>query len=172
MARPEKVAQVEAVKAAFSESKSVVLVDFTGLDVENITDLRRKCREAGVDFKVVKNTLAKLGIKGTDAEDLDGFFEGPTAIVAHPDAEHVGAKVVAVFAGEHEDKPVLKAGYVDGALLDFAHVTALSKLPSKEELLSQLLAGIQGPGNGLVACLQGPLRNLMSVLDQIKDQKS
>jgi large subunit ribosomal protein L10 len=172
MARPEKVAQVDAVKAAVTESRSVVLVDFTGLDVEKITDLRSRCREAGVDFRVVKNTLAKLGIKDTDAEGLDSYFEGPTAIVAHPDAEHVGAKVIAVFSGEHEDKPVLKAGYVDGALLDFAQVTALSLLPSKEELLARLLGGIQSPGNGLVACLQGPLRNLMSVLDQIKDQKS
>jgi len=171
MARPEKVAQVEAVKTAFSESKSVVLVDFTGLNVESITDLRRQCREAGVDFKVVKNTLAKLGIDGSGAEGLTGQFEGPTAIVAH-DTEHVGAKVIAKFAGEHEDKPAFKAGFVDGALLDLAQVTALSKLPSKEELLAQLLGVIQGPGNGLVACLQGPLRNLMSVLDQIKDQKS
>jgi len=172
MARPEKVAQVEAVKTAFNESKSVVLVDFTGLDVESITDLRRQCREAGVDFKVVKNTLAKLGLEGSGAEGLAGQFEGPTAIVAHPDTEHAGAKVIAKFAGEHEDKPAFKAGYVDGATLDLAQVTALSKLPSKEELLAQLLGGIQGPGNGLVACLQGPLRNLMSVLDQIKDQKS
>jgi large subunit ribosomal protein L10 len=172
MARPEKVAQVEAVKSAFDQSKSVVLVDFTGLDVANITELRRQCREAGVDFKVVKNTLAKRGIEGSEAEGLSGQFEGPTAIVAHPDAEHVGAKVIAEFAGEHEDRPAFKAGYVDGALLGLAEVVALSKLPSKEELLAQLLGGIQGPGNGLVACLQGPLRNLMSVLDQIKDQKS
>lgn len=172
MARPEKVAQVDVVKAAFDQSKSVVLVDFTGLNVEHITELRRQCREAGVQFKVVKNTLAKRGIDGSGAEGLAGEFEGPTAIVAHPDAEHIGAKVVAKFAEEHEDKPAFKAGYVDGAVMSLAQVIALSKLPSKEELLAQLLGGIQGPGNGLVACLQGPLRNLMSVLDQIKDQKS
>jgi len=170
MARPEKIAQVDAVAAMINESQSVILSDFTGLDVEKISELRRLCRENNIQFRVVKNTLARRGIQGTAAEGLTEHFEGPTAIAISRDDEHSAAKVIAKFANEHE-VPKFKAGFVDGNVIDATTVLAFSKLPSKEELVSQLLAGIQGPGNGLVACLQGPLRNLVSVLDQIKEQK-
>lgn len=170
MARPEKVAQVDAVRESFENARAVVLADFTGLDVEHITQLRRLCREANVEFKVVKNTLAKLGVKGTPAEDLSEHFQGPVALAVSRETEHVPAKVLAEFAKEHE-KPTFKAGYVDGNVIDVTRVIALSKLPSKEELLSKLLGSVQGPANGLVGCLQGPLRNLISVMGQIKEQK-
>jgi large subunit ribosomal protein L10 len=170
MARPEKVAQVDVVSSMLDGSTSVILSDFTGLDVEKVSDLRNKCREAGVEFKVVKNTLAKLGVKGTDAEGLSEYFEGATAIAVSREAENVPAKVLAEFAKTHE-APTFKGGFVDGIVIDATAVLALSKLPSKNELVSQLLGVIVGPGNGLVACLQGPLRNLLSVLDQIKDKQ-
>ncbi len=170
MARPEKVAQVEAVRAIFTSARSVVLNDFTGLDVEKISQLRRICRENGVEFRVVKNTLARRGVEGTPAEELAKFFEGPTALAYSTEAEHLPAKVLAKFAEEHE-KPQFKAGFVEGKVIDLEQVIALSKLPSREELIAKLLGGIQAPATGLVACLQGPLRNLISVLNQIKDQK-
>jgi len=170
MARPEKVAQVDAVRAIFDDARSVILSDFTGLGVDKISELRKLCRESNVEFRVVKNTLAKRGIAGTAAEGLTEYFEGPTAMAISREAENIPAKVLAQFAEEHE-KPVFKAGFVDGDVINATRVITLSKLPSKEQLVSQLLAGLQGPGNGLVGCLQGPLRNLMSVLNQIKDQK-
>ena len=170
MARPEKVAQVQAVTELFEDSRSVVLNDFTGLDVEKISKLRRVCRENDVEYRVVKNTLAKLGIKGTDAESLSAHFEGPTAIAVSRDAENTPAKVLAEFAKEHEG-PKFKAGYVDGNVIDATAVLALSKLPSKEEMVARILGGIQSPATGLLACLQGPLRNLMNVLKQIKEQE-
>ena len=170
MARPEKVAQVDAVTAMINDARSVILSDFTGLDVEKISKLRSLCRENNVQFRVVKNTLARLGIKGTSAEGLSGLFEGPTAVAISREDEYSAAKVIAKFAEEHE-VPKFKGGFVDGNVVDATVVLALSKLPSKEELVSMLLSGIQGPANGLVGCLQGPLRNLVSVLNQIKEQK-
>lgn len=170
MARPEKIAQVEAVRAVFDDARSVVLSDFTGLGVQKISELRRLCRAANVEFRVVKNTLAKRGVEGTEAEGLSEYFEGPTALAISREAENTPAKVIAEFAKEHES-PVFKAGFVDGNVIDAAKVIILSNLPFRDELLSQLLSGLQGPGNGLVACLKGPLRNLVSVLNQIKDQK-
>ena len=85
MARPEKVAQVDAITAMFNDAQSVILSDFTGLNVEKISELRRLCRENNVQFRVVKNSLARLGIKGTPAEGLSGLFEGPTAVVCTQD---------------------------------------------------------------------------------------
>ncbi|MDH3197751.1 MAG: 50S ribosomal protein L10 [Candidatus Krumholzibacteria bacterium] len=171
MARPEKVAQVDAVTAIFSEAGSVVLNDFTGLDVAKVSELRRRCREAGVSFRVVKNTLAKRGIADTPASELASFFEGPTAVAYTQAAENAPAKVLAQFAAEHE-RPKFKAGFFDGRVITGAQVATLSKLPSRDQLLAQVLGGLRAPGNGLVACLQGPLRNLMSVLDQIKNLKA
>ena len=113
MARPEKIAQVERVAEVLKDSRSVILSDFAGLDVEKISELRRLCREAGVEFLVVKNTLAKLGVKGTDAEGLSAFFEGPTAIAMSRESENEPAKILAKFAEEHE-VPKFKAGFVDG----------------------------------------------------------
>jgi large subunit ribosomal protein L10 len=170
MARPEKVAAVETIADWFKNARSVVLNDFTGLDVDKISQLRRLCRENNVEYHVVKNTLAKLGVKQTDAAELDPYFEGPTAVAISRLSENEAAKVLGDFAKEHE-LPKFKAGYVDGNVIDATAVLALSKMPSREVMLSMLLAGIMGPGNGIVGVLQGPLRNLVNVLNQIKEQK-
>jgi large subunit ribosomal protein L10 len=171
MARPEKVAQVETVVKTINAARSVVLSDLTGLNVAKVTELRRRCREQGVELTVVKNTLAKRGIEQTSAKALAPYFEGPTAIAISRDAENMPAKVLAKFASEHE-LPKLKAGFVDGAVLDAKGVLALSKLPTKGELVSQLLGGIQGPARNLLSVMQGPARNLASVLKQISEKQS
>jgi large subunit ribosomal protein L10 len=170
MARPEKIARVERVAQSIQEARSVILNDFTGLNVEKISQLRRLCRERNVEFRVVKNTLARRGVAGSPAEGLTEHFQGPTAIAISREDENSAAKVLAEFAQEHE-APKFKAGFVDGNVIDAAQVLALSKLPSRDELLSQVLAGIKSPASGLVGVLQGPLRNLVSVLGQIREAK-
>jgi len=169
MARPEKIARVERVTELFKDVRSVVLSDFTGLDVAKISELRKVCRQNNVEFHVVKNTLAKRGVQETDAGDLARYFEGPTAVAVSRESENTPAKVIAKFAEEHS-APKFKAGFVDGTVMNAENVAALAKLPSKEEMVSQLLAGIKGPANGLVAVMQGPLRNLVSVLSQISEK--
>ncbi|MCI0453195.1 MAG: 50S ribosomal protein L10 [Candidatus Latescibacteria bacterium] len=171
MARPEKIAQVDAVEASIGAARSIVLSDLTGLNVAKITELRRRCRAAGVELKVVKNTLAKRGIEKTAAKALAPYFEGPTAIAISRETENMPAKVLAKFASEHE-LPKFKAGFVDGAVLDAKGVLALSKLPTKGELVSQLMGGIQGPARNLLSVMQGPARNLASVLKQISEKQS
>ena len=170
MARPEKIAEVEYVAGVFKDARSVVLNDFTGLDVEKISELRKVCRENNIEFRVVKNTLAKLGVKDSVAAELEKYFDGPTALAISRESENQGAKILAKFAEEHQT-PKFKAAYVDGDVIDAAAVLALSKLPSKEELLAQVLAGIKSPANGLVSVMQGPLRSLLGVLSQLKDKK-
>jgi large subunit ribosomal protein L10 len=170
MARPEKVARVERIAESIKDARSVILNDFTGLDVEKISQLRKICRENNVEFRVIKNTLAKRGIEGSPAEGLSQYLEGPTAIAISREDENTAAKILANFAEEHQ-APKFKAGFVDGNVIDATEVLALSKLPSKEELLAKVLAGIMSPATGLVGVLQGPLRNLVSVLGQIKEAK-
>jgi large subunit ribosomal protein L10 len=171
MARPEKIAQVEMVTEVINGARSVVLSDLTGLDVAKVTELRRRCRAEGVELRVVKNTLAKRGIKDTQAADLAKFFEGPTAIATSRETENMPAKVLAKFAEEFE-LPKFKAGFVDGNVIDATGVLALSKLPTKAELVSQLLGCIQGPGRNLVSVIQGPLRNFVSVMKQASEKQS
>ena len=170
MARPEKAKQVEELSEIFSNARSVVLNDFTGLNVEKISELRRLCEKAGVEFRVVKNTLAKRSIKGTPAEDLEQYFDGPTALAISRESENISAKILVKFAEEYE-LPRLKAGVVEGKVIDATEVLALAKLPSKEELMSKLLGGIMSPGNRLVSVLQGSLRNLLYALNAIVEKK-
>jgi large subunit ribosomal protein L10 len=171
MARPEKIAQVESIAAAVNGARSIVLADLTGLNVAKVTELRRRCRAQGVELKVVKNTLAKHGVQKTAAAGLAPYFEGPTAIAVSRETENTAAKVLAKFAEEHE-LPRFKVGFVDGTVLDAKSVIALSKLPTRNELLAQLLGGIEGPARNLVSVMQGPLRNLASVLKQASEKQS
>jgi large subunit ribosomal protein L10 len=170
MARPEKAQRVESFAALMSEARCIVLNDFTGLDVEKISALRKLFREAGLEYRVVKNTLAKRSIKGTPAEELDAFFEGPTAIAVSRDSENLPAKIIAKFAEEYE-APKFKAGIVEGNVIDVTGLIALAKLPPREELLAKLLGTLQGPGNALASVLQGTLRNLLYAMNAIIDKK-
>lgn len=169
MARPEKVKQIEELAEMFQNARSVVLNDFTGLNVEKISELRRLCRENGIEFRVVKNTLAKRSIKGTPAEELEQYFDGPTALAISRDSENLSASVLVKFAAEYQ-LPRLKAGVVEGQVIDATRVLELAKLPSKQELMSQLLGGIKSPGNRLVSVLQGSLRNLLYALNAIVEK--
>ncbi len=170
MARPDKVKKVDELATIFKEARSVVLNDFTGLNVEKISELRRLCRESGVEFRVVKNTIALRSIKGTPAEELGEYFDGPTALAISRESENLSAKVLVKFAEEYE-APKLKGGVVEGKVIDATGVLALAKLPSKKEMLSKLLGGMQAPGNRLVSVLQGSLRNLLYALNAVIEKK-
>ena len=170
MARPEKLKQVEELADVFNKARSVVLNDFTGLNVERISELRRLCRENGVEFRVVKNTLARRSIKGTPAEELEQYFDGPTALAISRESENLSAKVLVKFAEEYE-LPKLKAGVVEGKVIDATGVLALAKLPSKRELMSKLLGDMKSPGNRLVSVLQGSLRNLLYALNAVIEKR-
>jgi large subunit ribosomal protein L10 len=170
MAHPEKAAEIETLREVFENARSVVLNDFTGLNVAKLSQLRRICRANGIEYRVVKNTLARRSVQGTNAETLAAHFEGPTALAIGRESENVSAKLIAKFAQEHE-APRFKAGIVEGSVVDATGLLALSKLPARNELLSTLLGSIRSPGNNLVSVLQGTLRNLMYALNAIIEKK-
>src|SRR3712207_3967618 len=170
MNREEK-ARVIAALAEKLRARSAVLVDYQGMNVARSTDLRRRSREAGVEFVVAKNTLTKRAADEAGVEGLSEYLVGPTAL-AFSDDPVASAKLMAEFA-EGVESFALKGGLLeDGRVLNEADVVALSKLPGRDVLLAQLLGAIQSPIVGLITVLNAPLRNLAVVLNQVAEKKS
>ncbi len=145
MAKVElKAPIVEEISAAIKDAQSVVVADYRGLTVEQDTNLRKQLREAGVVYKVYKNTFVTRAVKGTDFEALIPYLEGPSAIAISKDDATAPARVLAKFA-EKAPALELKAGVVEGTAYDAQGIQAIAKIPSRDELLSKLLGSIQSP---------------------------
>ena len=135
---------VAAIAEDVKEAQSVVIVDYRGLTVAEDTELRKQLREAGIIYKVCKNTMMKRAFEGTDLEGLAPYLEGPSAMAVSKDDATAAARIICKFA-KTADKLEVKAGVVEGKVYDMAGVQALSAIPSREELLSKLLGSIQSP---------------------------
>lgn len=145
MAKVElKTPVVEEISEAIKDAQSVVLVDYRGLTVEQDTSLRKQLREAGINYKVYKNTMMNFAFKGTDFEALSPFLEGPSAIAISKTDATAPARELAKFA-KTADKLEIKAGVVEGNAFDAAGMAEISKIPSREELLSRFMGSIQSP---------------------------
>jgi large subunit ribosomal protein L10 len=169
MATAEKEQAVQDLSAAIRASKSIYLADFTGMNVELASKMRRKLREAKVDYRVAKNTLTKLALHEHGVTGLDPYLEGPTGIAFGSD-EVGAAKVLADFAKEFE-KPALKAAYVGGHLYGPDGIKTLAQLPPREVLLGQFIGALRSPMQGMVGVLSGSLRQLVGVVDAIGKKK-
>lgn len=149
---------VQEISEQIKDAQSVVLVDYRGLTVEQDTELRKQLREAGVSYKVYKNTMMRFAFKGTECESLDPMLEGPSAMAVSADDATAPARILAKFA---KTAPALelKGGVVEGTFYDAAGIAQVASVPSREELLSKLLGSIQSP-----------ITNLARVLNQIAEQ--
>ena len=170
MARPEKVAVVEEIAEKLSKSQLAVLTDYRGLNVKDITELRKKLREAGVEYKVVKNTLTTLAARKLELTDLEPHLVEPTAVAFGYDDPVAPAKILSDFAQEHKELE-LKVGVLEGKVIDAEALNDLAKLPNREVLLAMLLGAMQGPIGGFARVLAGPITGFVRVLDQIREQK-
>ena len=135
---------VAAIAEDVKDAQSVVIVDYRGLTVAQDTELRKQLREAGIIYKVCKNTMMKRAFEGTEFEGLAQYLEGPSAMAVSKDDATAPARILCKFAKD-ADKLEVKAGVVEGKVYDEAGVKALSAIPSREELLSKLLGSIQSP---------------------------
>ena len=135
---------VAAIAEDVKDAQSVVIVDYRGLTVAQDTELRKQLREAGIIYKVCKNTMMKRAFEGTEFEGLAEYLEGPSAMAVSKDDATAPARILCKFAKD-ADKLEVKAGVVEGKVYDEAGVKALSTIPSREELLSKLLGSIQSP---------------------------
>lgn len=149
-----KKAKVAALTETIQNSISFVLVDYKGISVEDDTKLRKELREAGVNYIVEKNSMLRFAFQNMGIDAFDEVLHGTTAIALSNDDQTAPARILGKFAEAHDNFFNLKAGYVEGIAYDAAGVEKLSKIPSKEVLLAQLVGSLQGPMQKLAATLQ------------------
>jgi len=171
MKTEDKVRAVEELKQSFATAKGVYFADFQGMTVATATNLRNKCRAAGVSFTVVKNTLARRALDPETAKALDPILRGPTAIAVSAEDEIVPAKILADFLKEFE-RPALKAGIIDGKVMGKAQVETLAKLPGRDVLLSRFAGGLKSPVSKLHMALSSPMQKLAMALKQVSEKKA
>jgi large subunit ribosomal protein L10 len=164
MPTKKKVEIVENLQEVFSKCNIGILTDYRGLTTAELTDLRRKLREAGVEYRVVKNSLAQFAARQAGMDELAGSFEGPVAVAIGYGEAPATAKVLDDYIRTTKSILNIKCGFLTDRLLTSQDVSALAKLPSREVLISQVMAAIQSPITGLVNVLAGPIRGMMGVL--------
>lgn len=168
--RLEKVAKVAELKELLTSSKCAILVDFCGLTVAQDTVLRRKMREAGVNYSVVKNTLLRIAAEEAGIEGLEPVLEHNTAIAVAPEDPVAVAKIICEFAKENKALKV-KIGVLDGKVISADEIKALAALPPKEVLIAKMLGSMNAPISGFVNVLQGTIRNVVYALEAVRKQK-
>ncbi|MBF0152428.1 MAG: 50S ribosomal protein L10 [Magnetococcales bacterium] len=169
MNREEKSQVIDDVRASLGRSRVAVVAHYRGMTVGEMTELRRKIRESGSEFRVVKNTLAKRAAQGTPFEGLDALLTGPTSLATSMDPV-APAKALDDFAKDHPNLQIV-GGVLDGKLVDAKGITALAKLPSREVLLARMLGSLNSPIQGFVGVLAAVPGSLVRVLAQIQKQK-
>jgi len=162
---------VEGISGKMKAAKAMVFADYRGLTVEQDTQLRSALRKAGVDYKVVKNTLAKIAANENGLVGLDTYLNGPTAMASSETDPVAPAKVLSEYAKKF-DKLNLKVGVVEGNVIDAVGIKSLAELPPREVLIARVLGGFNAPLSGLVNVLNGNLRGLVVALNAIAEQKA
>lgn len=168
MKRPEKERLVAELKQKLHGAKALYYTDFTGLNVKRMTDLRRRLRKANVEYVVIKNTLALRAVN--EAGLVGTRLKGPTGLVVAKDAV-AAAKVLADFAKENDQRPAVKGGLLEGKALNVEQVKKLATMPSREQMLADLGAGLQAPLVAFVGALGGPLYMFAGALEGLRKQR-
>ncbi len=165
MPTQEKVAAVQELKSRLDGVKTVVLTEYRGLTVQQLSDLRKQLRAVSAEYKVVKNRLARLAVKSSRLEGLSSHLTGPTGVIFSREDPVAVAKALHSFAKTNQALAI-KAGFVEGQMLPPAALKALADLPSREQLRAQLVGTIQGVLSRLVGVLAAPQRELVYVLQE------
>ncbi len=164
MSRENKTKIIDELEEIISQCSIGILTDYRGVSTTELTDLRHKLRDAGISYRVVKNSLAQFAAERAGRQDLVNSFTGPIAIVSGYDDITPPAKFLEDYIRTTRSTLNIKGGFLRTRLLTAVEVEALSKLPSREILISKVLAGMQSPITGLVNCLVSPMRGIMGVL--------
>ena len=162
---------VQEITEKIKASKSVILVDYNKLTVAEVSALRNKCKQAGCEYKVYKNTLVRKALNDLGHSDFDSDLNGPTAVAFGPD-ETGAAKVMQTAAKDYEGKIVIKSAFVDNAYVDKAGVKALASMPSREELIAKMLGSMQAPLSNFAGVLNNLVAGIVRVLGAIAEQKN
>lgn len=174
MPRPDKQQVVLDINEKLSKAKAFFLTDYSGLNVEQITELRRKFREKDVEYHVLKNTLTKIALKEMGFDGLMEQLVGPTAIAFSYNDPAIPAKIISDFVKAHRetDKPQIKVCVVENEILSAEESKALVDLPSRETLIAMLMGGLNAPVTGLVSVLSGVMTKLVLTIKALEEKKS
>lgn len=166
----EKQEEVKVLSETFKKAELTILADYRGMNVGQVTNLRRALREVKATMKVVKNTLAQRAVEGTEMDSLKDHFKGTIAII-HTEGDPVGpAKALTKF-GKDVEALKLKVGFLSGKVINEKEIESLSKLPSREEMIAKLMGSMQAPAQNLVNVLSALPRNLAYALAAVRDKK-
>jgi large subunit ribosomal protein L10 len=171
MAKAEKIAKVDEIRQMFLDHQVIFLTDFSGLNVEEINNLRFQLRDLGAEYRVLKNTLTLLAIRDTDYEEMSRLLAGPVAAAFCTDDPMAVAKELVAFVRSNQ-KLDIKGGFMEGRVLEAADVRSLALLPSREVLLAKVSGALKSPLYGLHNVLSGPCRKLVYALQAVADSKS
>jgi large subunit ribosomal protein L10 len=168
MKKAEKEQLVTELRDKLKSAQSLYYTDFTGLNVKRMTELRRRLKRAGIDYVVIKNTLA---LRAVNESGLVGEkLKGPTGLVVGKDPV-TAARLLTEFAKEFEDRPAMKGGLLQGKAINNAQLKRMASLPSREQMLADLAASMQSPMAAFVGALSGPLYMFAGALDALKSQR-
>jgi large subunit ribosomal protein L10 len=167
----KKQAVVDELAGKLASADAIYLTDFTGLSVKKMTSLRAKMRAEGVEYLVVKNTLARRALEGLDVPDIAEFFTGPTGLVIGIGDPVAAAKILSDFARENDDKPAVKVGVVERQQVGPEQIGRLASLPPREMLLAELAGALQAPLAQLVFFMQGKLSEFTGLLEALRAER-
>lgn len=171
MNKTQKNEVVDELQQKLSEARAFYLTDFTGMSVKQITEFRSRLRKQGVEYVVVKNTLAQRAVTQLELPDVAGFFTGPTGLVIGREDAVTAAKVLSDFNREFDNRPAIKAGVVERQGVSPDQVKQLAELPPKEVLLAQLAGGLQAPMTRLAGGMQSLVAGLARAVDALRQQR-
>jgi large subunit ribosomal protein L10 len=171
MNKQEKDVFIDELQQKLSGASAFYLTDFTGLNVKQMTQFRARLRKQGVDYVVVKNTLAQRALQGLELPDIAGFFTGPTGVVIGREDAVAAAKVISDFAREFGDRPAVKVGIVERKEYGPEQVKKLADLPPREVLLAQIAGGLQAPMSRLAGGMSQLLAGFARAVDALRQQR-
>ena len=171
MERGKKESFVTELRERLDRAPVVYLTDFTGLDVKSMTRLRRTLRDSGAEYVVVKNRLALRALEATDLPDVSGSLEGPTGMVFGYEDAVAATKALSDFASQHDKRPVFKLGIMDNRILQPEQIERIAKLPSREQLLSEVAGALQAPMTALAGALAGKVQEMAGLIDALREKR-
>jgi len=171
MNREEKNAFVDEIQQKLSDARAFYLTDFTGMNVKQITEFRSRLRKQGLEYVVVKNTLAQRAVTTLELPDIASFFTGPTGLVIGTEDAVSAAKVITDFAKEFDNKPAVKVGLVEGKEVAPEQIKQLAALPPKDVLLAQLAGGLAAPMSRLAGGMNNLVAGFARAVDALRQQR-
>jgi large subunit ribosomal protein L10 len=167
----KKQSIVDDLNGKLAKASAFYIADFTGLNVKRVTELRSRLRKEGIEYVVVKNTLAERALSTLDMPDIGEHFKGPTALVIGQGDAVTAAKVLADFAKENDNKPSIKGGIVDRKAVTSSEVSRLAKLPPREQLLAELAGCLESPMAQLATVLEAKLHEFVGLLEALRTER-